>query len=743
VSSLISKTKIDLLKKLDQKSRNILHTIANFEPSNDNENVKFQQFQDSCTKLLTAIFKKFEKKDDLKVLMRQKDSSGKIPLHYASKVGNVTVMNFLLENDSKSVNSQDKLGMTPLMLACQFNQSSVANLLMEISDLTLVDVEKKTPLIHLVHPSPFGCFENLTLLNSIIKKGCNLHSKDQDGNNATYYASVKYSKKIYNELVKLGGKKKKGKEVEFKNKTPNYSTIDFQSDFEKAKKIQLESETIQKEEKEQEVKVDSRSQLKNCKVLQDEDGRYFDVLLSKADVLKGLHGYYVFYKLQIIYNPMQKIYILFNCWGRWGDDGEHQRTPFKSKEDAVKEFKSLYKSKTKNEWENEEFEEHLGSYTLLKLKKKKKLNRLPILDLKNTKASSLDISVFQVLKEITSVTSMTKSLHSNGVSGEVLPFGDLDEDVLNKGISILKKISELIQEINNREIAPEEKKIKLNEIAKQSNQFYQLIPHEGFEDSSLGLIRNEYEVSEKIQMIDLLMNLEISSKCLLASNYNSKKMNPLDYCYLSLKNEILPLDSTSMEFSILKKYFTQSNNEHYELLNIFSLNRKGEEERFQKYKQLENRTLLWHGSPVSNFIGILSNGLKIAPPEAPKAGFMFGKGIYFADMFSKSVNYSNRGDSSVSLLLLCEVALGNISVEKEAIYMEKPKPNTNSTKGLGRIGPSLEDSYMTNGGIKIPCGPLQSISKETVTCLQANEFIVYDEGQVKMKYLVMVKKMNF
>jgi hypothetical protein len=43
------------------------------------------------------------------------------------------------------------------------------------------------------------------------------------------------------------------------------------------------------------------------------------------------------------------------------------------------------------------------------------------------------------------------------------------------------------------------------------------------------------------------------------------------------------------------------------------------------------------------------------------------------------------------------IALGNISDEKEAIYMEKPKTNTNSTKGLGRIGPSLEDSYMTNG----------------------------------------------
>jgi poly [ADP-ribose] polymerase len=43
--------------------------------------------------------------------------------------------------------------------------------------------------------------------------------------------------------------------------------------------------------------------------------------------------------------------------------------------------------------------------------------------------------------------------------------------------------------------------------------------------------------------------------------------------------------------------------------------------------------LLWHGSKLTNFMGILAGGLKIAPPEAPTTGYMFGKGIYFADMF--------------------------------------------------------------------------------------------------------------
>lgn len=49
-------------------------------------------------------------------------------------------------------------------------------------------------------------------------------------------------------------------------------------------------------------------------------------------------------------------------------------------------------------------------------------------------------------------------------------------------------------------------------------------------------------------------------------------------------------------------------------------------------------------------------GLRIAPPEAPVTGYMFGKGVYFADMFSKSANYcySTRA-SRDGVLLLCEV----------------------------------------------------------------------------------------
>ena len=82
---------------------------------------------------------------------------------------------------------------------------------------------------------------------------------------------------------------------------------------------------------------------------------------------------------------------------------------------------------------------------------------------------------------------------------------------------------------------------------------------------------------------------------------------------------------------------------------------------FKPFSKFENRQLLWHGSRLTNYAGILSQGLRIAPPEAPVTGYMFGKGIYFADMVSKSANYCfATPDNSRGLLLLGEVALGNM-----------------------------------------------------------------------------------
>jgi poly [ADP-ribose] polymerase len=68
---------------------------------------------------------------------------------------------------------------------------------------------------------------------------------------------------------------------------------------------------------------------------------------------------------------------------------------------------------------------------------------------------------------------------------------------------------------------------------------------------------------------------------------------------------------------------------------------------------------------------------------------MFGKGVYFADMSSKSANYCfTSATSSTGILLLCEVALGNMNEKFHAdYYASNLPPDKHSTKGIGRTAP--------------------------------------------------------
>lgn len=99
--------------------------------------------------------------------------------------------------------------------------------------------------------------------------------------------------------------------------------------------------------------------------------------------------------------------------------------------------------------------------------------------------------------------------------------------------------------------------------------------------------------------------------------------------------------------------------------------------------------MLWHGSRVSNFVGILSQGLRIAPPEAPVSGYNYGKGIYFADIFGKSACYCRGGTSNNEILIMVvKVAVGKKNVLERTDYNASNLPaGTNSTFGWGTKAP--------------------------------------------------------
>ena len=165
--------------------------------------------------------------------------------------------------------------------------------------------------------------------------------------------------------------------------------------------------------------------------------------------------------------------------------------------------------------------------------------------------------------------------------------------------------------------------------------------------------------------------------------------NPTDSNYEALKCEIEDLDASHSEYEMVAKYFaTTCRNSGTKVVDIFKIKREGEDARNNPLK-LGNKKLLWHGSRFSNFVGILSNGMRIAPPEAPSTGYNYGKGVYFADLADKSVNYCcTHLSKGIGLFVVCEVALGNpqqfLSPNYDAATLP---PGCHSTHAVGRLRP--------------------------------------------------------
>lgn len=130
------------------------------------------------------------------------------------------------------------------------------------------------------------------------------------------------------------------------------------------------------------------------------------------------------------------------------------------------------------------------------------------------------------------------------------------------------------------------------------------------------IIKTEEELKKKIEVLDTLKDMTVASKIIKEGKKAAE--NPADAHYKELECELVPLEPQSDRYKLLEKYYNNTSKGYWDktqLVDIFEIERHGEEERFNQGKgDLPNHMLLWHGSRVSNFGGILRQGLRIAPP---------------------------------------------------------------------------------------------------------------------------------
>ncbi len=117
--------------------------------------------------------------------------------------------------------------------------------------------------------------------------------------------------------------------------------------------------------------------------------------------------------------------------------------------------------------------------------------------------------------------------------------------------------------------------------------------------------------------------------------------------------------------------------------------------------------------------------MRIAPPEAPSSGFLFGKGVYFADLIGKSFRYSRPEISGgIGTFVLCEVALGNMRpLLHSDCHADRLPAGFHSTHAVGRQRPKPTESINWQKDIEVPLGNVEEFAQGG---MPVNEFVVYN-----------------
>uniref|UniRef100_A0A1B0BYD9 Poly [ADP-ribose] polymerase n=1 Tax=Glossina palpalis gambiensis TaxID=67801 RepID=A0A1B0BYD9_9MUSC len=455
----------------------------------------------------------------------------------------------------------------------------------------------------------------------------------------------------------------------------------------------------------------------------------YNAVLGQTDIQRNKNSYY---KLQLLQDDKKNRFWVFRSWGRIGTTiGGHKLEKFPNLIEAIDSFKALYLEKSGNHFENRDnFVKVAGCMYPIDIdySEEAKVD----LSAEHSIKSKLPMPVQDIIKLIFDIDTMKRTMLEFDLDMEKMPLGKLSQKQIQSAYKVLTEIHGLIQESGTD-----------TKFIDATNRFYTLIPH-NFGTQSPPLLDTTEQIEKLREMLDSLLEIECAYN-LIKTGDGKGDLNPIDQHYEQLKITLEPMDKKSEEYVLLQKYVQNTHGETHnmyelDIVDIFKVSRQGEARRFKPFKKLHNRRLLWHGSRLTNYAGILSHGLKIAPPEAPCTGYMFGKGIYFADMVSKSANYCfTSNQNPTGLMLLSEVALGDMMECTAAKYVTKLSKDKHSCFGRGRTMPNPKESHFRQDGVEIPLGKPITDS-ELKSSLLYNEFIVYDIAQVNIQYLF---RMNF
>ncbi|EYC44087.1 hypothetical protein Y032_0472g2060 [Ancylostoma ceylanicum] len=361
--------------------------------------------------------------------------------------------------------------------------------------------------------------------------------------------------------------------------------------------------------------------LVRCPVTQ----QFMAAVLNKTDLNYGSYGFHNFYRIELMKRRDTNLWILFTNWGRIGQGvGEYQTTPFNSVDAALKEFKSIWRSKTGQDWGPlDKFQSLPKKYRLVQTTKR--LSNMSDIHLPYKETKEEDI-VRRTIQDISNPEKFKD--FANQINWNVsCPFGHITKAAIERAQDVLDKCEQNVQDLEKtlqKEGHTDMDVLKIFEkIRELSGEFYENFPVGDFEYGAVTIFDNVDEINRARDNLNRLIEVEVATRLLTASAQRPD-VDRISYITAALEcrlTEMSPSDDMSQK---ILRYIYSTGGANVKIKGILGLTPRKATLNFEKFANDKNQKFLWHGTKAINLLSIFKDGFLVDPRNTTVTGRLFG-----------------------------------------------------------------------------------------------------------------------
>lgn len=478
----------------------------------------------------------------------------------------------------------------------------------------------------------------------------------------------------------------------------------------------------------------------------------FSFSLNQVNIQANSNKFYI---AQILTDS--KRYFLYTRYGRVGEKGVVKCSPLPNSFTAVKLFQKVFRSKTGylwrgragtlNEKERIQYPPKPKKYSVME-------TEAPQITVSEAakEEDSLPPTVRDFIISISSEKMLSNTVRNFNIDIKRLPLGKISVSQISSGRKILIRIEKWLkarkESLLSAGIDQPEEYIQ-SRILELSSEFWTLIPYASSRSSAPPILNNIEGIMKAQDLIDELSNIRFAGEIIHRSKNIAQIYDRMNIRLESIWGTGIDSNRCKEEIDTLQTYIksTCAAGHHYQLdlLSIHRVLREDERYRDRKnyFLNMPNHMLLFHGSRMSNYLSILTEGIRIPRENQVLNGSVLGLGAYFADSVSKSYNYCRALETNnIGYVLVCEVALGDRPQTVTQATCDRRPPSDYTSRiaqGFHTPNPKEETTVSMSGShVRVPLGNLIRSNVQS-SSFQYNEYVIYDSRQYRFRYVLSLR----